>query len=70
MKEPHADCRPSGGAQEVTVTLPIRLSARHLDAVRADPLCALDDREQMFTRLGWLVCAYDAIVKAESGGFT
>lgn len=48
---------------DVTINMPPRLSANELDAVRRDPLCAVDDKDEMNKRLGWLVCAYDAIVK-------
>lgn len=48
---------------DVSVSMPIRLSANELDAVRKDPLCYCADRDEMNKRLGWLIYAYDAIVK-------
>lgn len=49
--------------EEVSVLMPLRLSANELDAVRRDPLCSFCDMDEMNKRIGWLICAYDAIVK-------
>jgi hypothetical protein len=34
--------------------------------VRRDPLCATADPDELHTRIGWLICAYDAIVAART----
>lgn len=47
---------------DVCVLMPWRLSADDLDAVRNDPLCAVGDKDEMNKRIGWLICAYDAMV--------
>lgn len=49
----------------VTVAMPQRITAELLHVVRHDPLCAHPDKDEMDKRIGWLVCAYDAMV-AES----
>jgi hypothetical protein len=51
-------------AEAQQVSMPARLTAEDLDVVRADPLCILDDQDEMNSRIGWLICAYDAIVSA------
>ena len=47
---------------EVTVQMPIMLNAELLRAVRTDPLCECEDKDEMNKRIGWLICAYDAMV--------
>ena len=48
---------------ELTVpVMPYRLTADDLRAVGRDPMCAMDDKDELYTRLGWLISAYDAIV--------
>lgn len=52
------------GYPPVTVSMPLHLTSEMINAVRTDPLCAVDDIGEWHTRLGWLICAYDAMVSA------
>ena len=47
--------------KEVTVTMPLTLTPEMVRAVREDPLCQVEG-EQWHARLGWLICAWDALV--------
>lgn len=48
---------------ELTVpVMPYCLTAEDLVAVKCDPFCKIDDKDELYTRLGWLISAYDAIV--------
>ncbi len=50
-------------ANEILVSMmPKRLTGDDIDAVRRDPLCAVEDKDEFNKRIGWLICAYDAIV--------
>lgn len=52
-------------SSEVTLQImPKRLTAGDLDAVKNDPLSAVSDIDEMHKRIGWLICAYDAIVES------
>ena len=48
---------------KVTIQMPLELSGDMLRAVRDDPTTSVEDREQWHTRLGWLLCAWDVLVK-------
>lgn len=50
-------------ADDYIVTVPHRLTAELIDAVRKDPLCVVDDKDEMNKRIGWLMCAWDAIIE-------
>ena len=50
---------------EVTLSLPLRLGYREFQAVRNDPLCTCEDKDEMNVRIGWLICAYEAIVNSK-----
>lgn len=53
--------------QELTIAkMPVRLTADDLDAVKRDPLCEIEDKDELYKRIGWLICAYDAIVAARA----
>lgn len=54
--------------EEVAVKMPLSLTKELIDAVQNDPLSSVDGKEEWHTRLGWLICAYDAMVKQRSGG--
>jgi hypothetical protein len=47
----------------VTIRMPLELTGDMLRAVRDDPTTSVEDREQWHTRLGWLLCAWDVLVK-------
>lgn len=49
---------------KVTITMPLELSSAMLHAVRDDPTTKTEDRETWHARLGWLLCAWDVLVKA------
>lgn len=53
-------------AGDATLAMPRRLGAVDLAAVRRNPLCATADPDELHTRIGWLICAYDAIVAART----
>lgn len=48
---------------EVTVTMPLKLNSHLLNAVRNDELTSCVDKDEINKRIGWLVCAYDVLVK-------
>ncbi len=39
------------------------LTADDIRAVRAHPLCNFEDKDKMDAHIGWLICAYDAIIE-------
>jgi len=47
---------------EVNVSMPLVLTGDYLKVIRANDLCSVEDKDEMNKRLGWFVCAYDAIV--------
>lgn len=53
---------------EICVSMPATITHGLIQAVKADPLCNYADKDEMNTRIGWLVCAYDAMVKARTEG--
>lgn len=52
---------------EVTVNMPVSLTKELIDAVRNDPMTAIEDKDDWHAHLGWLVCAYDAMVRQRTG---
>lgn len=46
-----------------TITLPYELPAEVLRAIRRHDLTAIEDKDAMDTRIGWLLCAWDVIVE-------
>lgn len=46
---------------QVMIQLPIELPAEVLRAIRNHPLTSCEDRDEMNTRIGWLLCAWDVI---------
>lgn len=46
---------------EVTVTMPLALTADMLRAVRQHPTTSTEDREEEHRRIGWLLCAWDVL---------
>lgn len=55
---------------EICVSMPATITYALIQAVKADPLCSCEDKDEMNMRIGWLVCAYDAMVKARTGRTT
>lgn len=53
---------------EVTVQMPIEITAALIRAVKNDPLCTFEDKDVMNTYIGWLVCAYEAMARARTAG--
>lgn len=48
---------------DTRVSMPLKISSAMMDAVRNNPLTRCDDLEMWYSRLGWLICAYDVMVK-------
>lgn len=48
---------------EVTVEMPLHLTNELMKAVRENDLTRCDDKDEMNTRIGWLMCAYDVMVE-------
>jgi len=49
---------------DVIVQMPTFMTPEMIEAVRSSPLCAVEDQDQWYIRLGWLICAYEAMVKS------
>lgn len=49
--------------QTVTVTLPLELTRDMLNAVREHPTTKMENWEDWYARLGWLICAWDVILE-------
>lgn len=56
---------PSG---HVTIAMPLQLSTEMIREVRENALTRVDDPEQWYVRLGWLICAYDVLVNGRRHG--
>jgi hypothetical protein len=48
---------------EVTVAMPLQLTPGMIQALRNDPLTSTEDKEMWHSRLGWLICAYEVLIK-------
>lgn len=48
---------------EVTVTMPLALTADMLRAVRLHPTTSTQDKDEEHRRMGWLLCAWDVLVE-------
>lgn len=55
-------------AEPVRVLMPLELSREMIDAVKNDPLTSIDNRDEWHTRLGWLICAYEVLIRTTTGG--
>jgi hypothetical protein len=55
---------------EILVTMPLQLSSSMLRAVRSDPLTSIEDKDEMNTRIGWLLCAWDVLVEHRQASIT
>jgi hypothetical protein len=49
--------------EEVTVSMPLHLTHDLIKAVRNNDLTKCENKDEMNTRIGWLICAYDAMVE-------
>jgi hypothetical protein len=48
---------------EVVVTMPLQLTREMIQAVRDNPTTKVEDLDEWYTRLGWLICAWDVLVE-------
>lgn len=48
---------------EVTVAMPLALTPEMLRAVKEHETTKTEDRDEWHRRLGWLLCAWDVLVK-------
>lgn len=46
------------------ITMPLAPTSAMLRAVRNNPLTQCDEKDEMNTRIGWLICAWDVLVEA------
>jgi hypothetical protein len=49
--------------EPVTVAMPLELSRDMLNAVFNDPLTSIEDKEERYTRMGWLICAWEVLIR-------
>jgi hypothetical protein len=54
----------------VTMQMPVQLTPEMIRAVRDDPLTSIEDKEQWYIRLGWLICAYDVLIETQQRAHT
>lgn len=54
--------------EEVTVSMPLHITHDLIQAVRNNELTMCDDKDEMNTRIGWLICAYDAMIEYRLNG--
>lgn len=47
----------------VTIDMPLYLTTEMIEAVRTSSLTSIENAEDWYTRLGWLVCAYSVIIE-------
>lgn len=48
---------------EVNVNMPLHITHELIQAVRDNELTKCEDKDEMNTRIGWLICAYDVMVE-------
>jgi hypothetical protein len=48
---------------EVTVTMPLELTADMLRAVRRHPTTSTEDKDDENRRIGWLLCSWDVLLQ-------
>ena len=53
---------------EIKILMPAKITAELIEAVRKNDLCACTDTDEMNKRMGWLICAYDAMVESTMKG--
>lgn len=51
-----------------TVSMPQELTRADFAALKADPTTGFKDADEQHARLGWLLCAWDVLVKRHTGG--
>lgn len=52
---------------EATVEMPVTLTREMLRALQENDLTRIDDREERYLRIGWLVCAWDVLIEQRTG---
>lgn len=57
-------------SHEVRVSMPLHLTPAMIKVVRDHESTSIEDKEEWYTRLGWLVCAYDILIEAARNGET
>ena len=57
----------AGLVQEAFVRMPEFPEPAMLRAVRMHATTACDDKDEEHRRIGWLICAYDVMVKVRTG---
>ena len=53
---------------EVTVAMPLQLTPEMMRAVRDDALTKAASPEEWHARLGWLICAYEVLIRVRTTG--
>lgn len=53
-------------SEQVQVTMPLKITHEMLQAVREDPLCHCENKDEMNLRIGWLICAYEVLTGARN----
>lgn len=51
-------------SNEVWVTVPKNLTPEMMRALRDSPLTGITDRDEWFSRLGWMICAWEILLEA------
>jgi hypothetical protein len=51
-------------SQPIYRTVPQILTAEMIQALREHPTTSVEDKEDWYTRLGWLICAWDVLLDA------
>lgn len=46
----------------VRIAMPLSLTPEMTKAVREHPTTSVSNNEEWYTRLGWLICAYDVLL--------
>lgn len=52
-------------SEQVFVQMPIHITNELINAVRHDHLCECADIDDWHRKLGWLICAYDAMIECQ-----
>jgi hypothetical protein len=57
-------------ADEVTVAMPLQMTAAMMRAVKDHPWTRCETPEEWHTKLGWLICAWDVLIEAHQQEMT
>ena len=52
-------------SEQVFVQMPIHITPDLIRAVRDDEFCKYANIDDWHTKLGWLICAYDAMIECQ-----